>query len=158
MVTSFINAVAPTHHKILRKLRTIDLGHVSPLKQYRVDMRFKDKASSFSEYVTMVEFTLKDRDDFYVNLWLVLVGTAIGAAFGVIGTIGGSDSVGGVRGRLISHLINKKFPAAAYFRCIRVHDGLFSLSGIRLESEQAQNFREKHGKKPLCMKCSPKWD
>lgn len=72
--------------------------------------------------------------------------------------IGGSDSAGGVRGRLISHLINKKFPTAEYFRCVRVHDGIFSLSGIRLESEQAQKFREKHSKKPSCMKRAPKWD
>lgn len=80
----------------------------------------------------------------------------LGDQYGNVIDIGGSDSRTGVRGRLITHLINKKYPNATYFRCLLAIDGLFSPSGIRMEAEESQKFQKKHGKKPEHTKRSPK--
>lgn len=67
---------------------------------------------------------------------------------------GGSDSpISGVRGRLISHLGENKYPTAKYFRCEFID--LFG-SGITLEASHSKKFQEQHGRKPRYTKRSPR--
>jgi hypothetical protein len=80
---------SPPGYKQIRRIHAVDLGHVSKLDQYRVDMRFRERIGPFSEYVTLLEFTLQDRDAFYQNVWLLFIGALIGAAFTLVGGIAG---------------------------------------------------------------------
>jgi hypothetical protein len=85
----------PRGYRIIRKIQAVDLGHMSSLEQYRIDMRFRGRVGAFTEYTTMLEFTLKDRDDFYQNVWLLFIGAVIGAAFTIVGGIIGYILWGG---------------------------------------------------------------
>jgi hypothetical protein len=67
--------------------------------------------------------------------------------------VGGSDGNDGVRGRLMSHLRNNKYPTATYFRVQNA--GIFD-RGIELEASHSHKHQEKHGKKPRYTKRSPR--
>lgn len=67
--------------------------------------------------------------------------------------IGGSRSSNvGIRGRLISHLVNGKYPTAKYFRY--EPEGLFD-DGVSIEASHSKKYQAKHGRKPIHTKRSP---
>lgn len=72
-------------HRKLRKIKAVDLGHLSKLAQYNIQMRFTDDGQNVSPCMIMVEFTLKDRDEFYLNAVLLLIGALIAVMAGSIG-------------------------------------------------------------------------
>jgi hypothetical protein len=68
-----------------RKLRAIDIGYLSKVMQYKVKMRLISESGE-SDYITIAEFTLKDRDEFYTQVfWPAFIATTIGLLLGVIG-------------------------------------------------------------------------
>lgn len=70
--------------------------------------------------------------------------------------IGGSRSRGvGIRGRLINHLINKKFPSAKSFR-YEAEEFLGFDDGIDMERKHSQKFIAKYKAKPAQLKRTPK--
>ena len=67
--------------------------------------------------------------------------------------IGGSDSKGGVRSRLMSRLPQRKPPTAKYFRIEPTN--IFG-SGIDLEASHSCKHQQTHGKKPRYTQRSPR--
>ena len=68
--------------------------------------------------------------------------------------IGGSSSPNiGVRGRLLSHLDNRKFPSGKFFRYAA--EG-FMDDGIEMEAAHVHRHTQTHGKKPTKSKRSPR--
>lgn len=65
---------------------------------------------------------------------------------------GSSDSKSGVKGRLISHLIHRKFPSAVYFRYVPAR--LFE-TGKHMEAKATRKQILQSGKKPRRMKRTP---
>jgi hypothetical protein len=74
-------------YKMFRKAHVIDLGHVSKLDQYKIVMRFTDKAGNISEAVPMLEFTLQDLDVHTMTIIYLIIGAGIGLVCGSIGYI-----------------------------------------------------------------------
>lgn len=72
-------------HMAFRKIQAIDLGHVSILDQYKIEMRFTDQTGNVSELMIMLEFTLQDRDNFSLSIISILVGAGIAIVAGIIG-------------------------------------------------------------------------
>jgi hypothetical protein len=68
------------------KKNAINIGLLSICRQYKVRLRVGDRISGWGDYKTIVEFTLKDLDDFYTQFVLpILVALFIGFIGGVIG-------------------------------------------------------------------------
>jgi hypothetical protein len=72
---------------VFSKIGAIDLGHMSILDQYKITMNFSDSAGITSEDMIMAEFTLKDRDEFSLNIVSILLAAFFGAAFGILGSV-----------------------------------------------------------------------
>ncbi len=68
-----------------RKLAAINLGCISITDQYKLKMRFSDKNGTTSSDMVMAEFTIKDRDDVYLQMWWILVGAGVAVVAGIIG-------------------------------------------------------------------------
>lgn len=66
---------------------------------------------------------------------------------------GSDDEHNGVRGRLITHLLNNKFPTAKFFRC--EYATFFDDSGREMEGKASERFQKKHGRKSKYTKRSP---
>ncbi len=75
------------NYKRLRKSQAIDLGHVSKLGQYRIEMQFENDIGETSDRMIMLEFSLLDRDNFSINIISLLIGAGIGIVAGIIGYI-----------------------------------------------------------------------
>jgi len=67
---------------------------------------------------------------------------------------GTDDERNGVRGRLITHLLNNKFPTAKFFRC--EYTTFFDESGIEMEGRASQHFQKRYGRKSKYTKRSPR--
>ena len=66
---------------------------------------------------------------------------------------GSDDEVNGVRGRLITHLLNNKFPTGRFFRC-KYAD--FLASGIEIEGLASKRHVQRTKRKPKYNKRSPR--
>jgi hypothetical protein len=66
--------------------KAIVLKRISEQEQYRLQIRIIDNKDT-SPYMDMLEFTIKDKDDYGMNLLWVIVSALIGAVVGaIIGT------------------------------------------------------------------------
>ncbi|MGD0355495.1 MAG: hypothetical protein ABSB31_08645 [Dehalococcoidia bacterium] len=67
------------------KHRAIEIIDLSICQQYKIKLRLANTKGT-SDFLTIAEFTLKDRDDFYVNRILpIVITTLFGLACGLIG-------------------------------------------------------------------------
>lgn len=81
-------ADTPEGSKIfIRKQQAIKLGLLTFPDRYKIKLRLTNNANVTSEYMTVAEFVLKDRDDYYLTIFYSLLGAILTIAGGVIGAI-----------------------------------------------------------------------
>jgi hypothetical protein len=69
------------------KKGALDIGYLSVPKQYKLRMLIGTNGDVSTKETVMAEFTLKDRDDYYLNIMQLLIGAIFGAIFGVVASL-----------------------------------------------------------------------
>lgn len=67
------------------KYMAFSLGYLHPGRQYRLKMRVKDPQNNESDYLTLASFTVKDRDDYYIQVLILIVALGFSALLWMLG-------------------------------------------------------------------------
>ena len=68
----------------LGKERAISLGHLIPYRHYVLKVAFINKLGERSDTYDAATFTVKDRDDFHMEVLILLIGIGIGLIVGLV--------------------------------------------------------------------------
>lgn len=72
-----------------RKLAAINLGCISSTDQFKLKMIFTGNDGNSSPDMVMAEFSIKDRDEVYLQMWWILVGAGVAFIAGLTGFLFG---------------------------------------------------------------------
>ena len=67
-----------------RKLRAMKIGHLKPQQCYRLTIVLRDMYGVTSEPLEAATFTIKDKDEFYMQVLIALIAIVMGIILGFV--------------------------------------------------------------------------